>query len=249
MSRRIDFLAKIQGQSDYQILPSRDRTEIDLLVDEYNRSGMNEHLARRLHAELVRLGENRAFLDAAQKNELRAVLRTERSPAVRRRNINLILFVLSAAAFVAIIFFTVHSMSERNPSPPPAGTIQQNQQKQIPVQNTALQQFQADWGPFTQITGQPPARYLLLLDAGATYQSQWVLPPDSQWAPDITGDVPSVDIHGSYADITDTTGTPYTVGVGQPFVIAGNPQIILRVDPAGNIYYMSIAHGTVIRVK
>ena len=251
MSRGTDFLVKIQGQSDYNILPEKDRKEIDSIVALYEQHGMNDTLRRRIHSQLVRLGQNYAFLDTGQRKELLDAIRAERSStALSRPGAGRVLILgCLAVVFAVILTVTAYSLQNRNPSPPPAGTIQQNQQKQIPVQNTALQQFQADWGPFQQITSNPDSDYLLLLQSGNTFQSHWVLPEDRQWAPDITGDIPSADIHGPYADITDQSGLPYTVRIGEPFVLAGNPQIILRVDPAGNVYYMSIAHGASIRVK
>ena len=75
MSQEIDFLARIQGQPDYPILPDTDRLEIDSLVREYAGLGMTADLRRRARSQLIRLQENHAFLDAGQSAELRKILK------------------------------------------------------------------------------------------------------------------------------------------------------------------------------
>lgn len=96
MSQEIDFLARIQGQPDYPILPDTDRLEIDSLVREYAGIGMTADLRRRARSQLIRLQENHAFLDAGQSAELRKILKPRTDPLV----ILAVVFLIIAAIIV-----------------------------------------------------------------------------------------------------------------------------------------------------
>jgi hypothetical protein len=67
------------------------------------------------------------------------------------------------------------------------------------------------------------------------------------WAQDIGGNVSSVEVSGGNATITDADGIGYTVGIGQAFIISGNPDTVLLIGPDSTVMSMSLAQATAVR--
>ena len=137
-----------------------------------------------------------------------------------------------------------------NGAPPPAGPVAAAPQHPAPGPLTDLQQFRADWnvpGSATADAGNPQA--LVLLQDGLYYASPWTVPAgDPGWQDNLDDAGFTITVHGSQADVTDSTGITYTVAVGQPFVLASNTQLVLRVIKDGTIQSMPNGpHAIVIR--
>jgi len=116
--------------------------------------------------------------------------------------------------------------------------------------STDLQALKQDFGPWRQLTGQSTGSPgLLLLQGGSAYASeQWTVPPNATWwAPDLGGNVTSVQPAGGRAAITDADGTGYTVGINQAFIISSNPDTVLLISPGGTVMSMSLAQATAVR--
>ena len=129
---------------------------------------------------------------------------------------------------------------------PPAAGLQQ-----VAPGSTPLQDFEHDWGPWTQLPAsqqdpQTGAPALLLLDQGRYLVSGWVIPACVTWNQDLSGDIAATEMHGSYALITDADGNLYVVGTGQPFVLSRDPGTILKVDPAGSTWSITTAHAAAV---
>jgi hypothetical protein len=116
--------------------------------------------------------------------------------------------------------------------------------------STSLQNLKQDFGPWKQLAGPAtgsPA--LLLLQSGAAEASgKWTVPGSAAgWSQDLGGNVASATVSGGRAAITDADGVGYTVGVGQPFIVAGNPGTVLLVNRGGTVMSMSLAQATAVR--
>lgn len=120
----------------------------------------------------------------------------------------------------------------------------------VPPGSTDLQNLRQDFGPWRQVTGRAAeAPGLLLLNGGAvTASRKWAVPIDvAGWAPDLGGNVSSVAVSGGRAAITDADGVSYTIGAGQPFIIASNPGTVLQIRVNGTVLSMSLAQATAVR--
>jgi len=169
--------------------------------------------------------------------------------------------VITAAAAVviviaAVIIAVVGIEGNTHQGEPTPGTAQQNPPaQQIAPGTTDLQNLQKEWGPWQQLTpsdqspqtGQPA---LLLLQTGGYFVSMsWTIPANSSgWQQDIGGNVSNVDVHGNYADITDADDNPYIVGINQPFIVSSNPDVVIKIDPTGNVWTMSLSQATALRL-
>lgn len=135
-------------------------------------------------------------------------------------------------------------------SPPAAGAPANPGQDQQQGQLTDLQQFRADWNVPSGANAydENPAGLVLLQD-GLYYPAPWSVPAgDSGWAPDTTGTITGQPvIRGSQADVTDSDGNTWTVAVGQPFVLASNPQVVLRVLRDVTVQSMPQPHAIAVR--
>lgn len=138
-------------------------------------------------------------------------------------------------------------------SGPPAATAS-GQSPGVPVVapgSTDLQALRQDFGPWRQLTGQPPAgspALLLLQDGAAAASARWTVPPTATWwAQDLGGNVTSVAASGYYAVIADADGISYTVGINQAFVLASNPGTVLLISPSSTVMSMSLAQATAVR--
>lgn len=144
----------------------------------------------------------------------------------------------------------VHALAgSSNGAPPPAGPVAQAPQHPAPGPLTDLQQFRADWNvPAVAIGAAGNAQQLVLLQDGLYYPSPWTVPAgDPGWQDNLDDAGFTVTVHGSLADVTDSTGITYTVAVGQPFVTAGNTQLVLRVLRDGTIQSMPGPHAIAVR--
>lgn len=167
-------------------------------------------------------------------------------------------YAVIALIVIAIVWLAVAGVSTGPGSNgnPPAQTGQQvPDQQQVPVSTTGLQQFETDWGPFTQLaTSQENpssgAPALILLNSGGYYLSRWdVATTGSGWVRDNEGRVLSRTVQGTYAVFTDADGQQWVTGTNQPFVLAGDPSVIIRIDPAGDVWTMPASHAITLRTR
>lgn len=154
--------------------------------------------------------------------------------------------VVAVAAAIGISRY----IGAHQPGPPAAGPVQAGEPIGVPPGSTDLQNLRQDYGPWRQLTGtttDSPA--LLLLDNGAASASRrWAVPAAGPgWQPDLGGDLTSATVSGDQAAIADADDVDYTVGVGQPFVIASNPGTVLLVTRGGTVMSMSLAQATAVR--
>jgi len=134
-------------------------------------------------------------------------------------------------------------------SPPAAGAPVNPAQQPAQGPLTGLQQFRADWNvpaAASPSAGTSQAQLVLLQD-GLYYPAPWAIPAgDPGWAADTTGSV-TATVSGGQADVTDSDGTTWTVSVGQPFVLSGNPQVVLRVLRDATVQSMPGPHAIAVR--
>lgn len=201
--------------------------------------------------------------ERAQLNQILEPPRAQRftpqewPPRSARRPINRRPLVIAAVliALSSVGGVTAYVVASTDRSGPPAGTAQQHPPaQQVQPGTTDLQQLKQNYGPWQQLTpsdqkpqtGQPA---LLLLDGGGYFAStKWTVPAGAPgWQQDIAGNVNNVDVKGNYADITDADSNPYIVGIDQPFIVSSNPGTVLRIDPAGSVFSMSLAQATAQR--
>jgi hypothetical protein len=96
--------------------------------------------------------------------------------------------------------------------------------------------------------------FLAMIDArerlpGGSYVSQrWTVPAGAPgWTRPAASDVASARVDGDQVSIADADGGAWIVGVGQPFVFAGAPGTVLRIDRDGAVCSLSLAQATAAR--
>lgn len=214
---------------------------------------MNPPLTRDQAAELAAVISRSAALPHAQLRPRPRPQRELRFPPVRHAVLAIIAAIIVIAAGLSVSALLTGSPDSPAVAVPVAA--QQPGQQQVPAGYTQLEQFEADWGPFTQLIADPlhpqtGAPALLLLRDGGYYRSAWDLPAgDPGWSPDQSGSITSVTVHGTWALITDADGNQWVVGIGQPFVLAGNPGAVFQVDRAGTVLSTSTAHASTVRTR
>lgn len=252
-------------------LPEGDGTTLDGLLASVRRLGPDNGLESQARFWLIGYRQMNPLLTDAQRAELDAVIDRDPQwwpphgppgiPVDRNkggfwtRDLLRDARIVSIAALVflaclAIIGFTVSIVvSDSGNSTPPAAGAPAGPAQQIPAGATDLQRFRADWNAPSAATadaGNPAA--LVLLQDGLYYPVPWgVRAGDAGWQPDTTGSV-TATVQGRQADVTDSNGTTWTVAVGQPFVIASNPQAVFRVLGEFAIQSMPQPHAIVVRV-
>jgi hypothetical protein len=157
-----------------------------------------------------------------------------------------VVVIVAVAAAIGISQY----IGAHQPGPPAAGPAQAGEPIGVPPESTNLQDLRQDYGPWQQLAGtttDSPA--LLLLNNGAASASRrWTIPAAGPgWQPDLGGDLTSATVSGDQAAIADADDVDYTVGVGQPFVIASNPGTVLLVTRGGTVLSMSLAQATAVR--
>jgi hypothetical protein len=258
-SPALDFLAAIAARERtgaFAMLDAADRDTLNRILRNYHDRGVTPGLERQARTFLISYRELNTYtrmLDAAEREQLDQILA---APVAERevpwRWITIATAVIVGAGLAIGIGVVIASGAASNQSgPPPASsTVQQAAPPQMAPGSTDLQQLKQDYGPWRQLT--PPdtgGPDLLLLQDGAYYASaRWTVPPAATgWQTDLGGNVSSVQVSGNHASITDADGNPYTVGINQPFIVSGNPDTVLRVDPSGTVLSMSLAQATAVR--
>lgn len=274
----LDFLRKVEvwqqapgGTAGIAVLmPDREEATLEKILAEARKPGasrgwteawarnwligyreMNPPLTGNQRAELDQVIDRSAGLPYAQLGP---------RPGPRRAGLPGYRFgVIIGASMAALIILALLIGQLVSGSKPPApvtggGAAQQGQaQQQVPAGTTLLDNFKADWGPFTQlpVSEQDPqtgAPALLFCENGGYYTAKWSVPAaDQVWSADLGGNIAAVDVHGNWALVTDADGNNWVVGTGQPFVIARNPTAVLRVDPAGTVLAIPESHAIAIR--
>jgi hypothetical protein len=252
-------------------LEAAEVTRLDELLASYQKNGRHSALEEQARLFLVTYRErefNSRVLSDAERRRLDELLTRPtlpiatpiaRSPRTISRgpitSWNPRFLVVTVVSVVLVTLGIGISVVNSWHSDPPTGTVQQH----VPPQNVApaatdLQNFKQNYGPFRQLTPsaarpQTDAPALLFLeDSGYFVSTKWIVAPGSSgWAIDIAGNVNNVAVNGSHIDITDANGTPYIVGVDQAFVVSSNPGTVLRIDPTGNVFSMSLAQATAVR--
>jgi hypothetical protein len=262
-SPALDFVATIAGRERmgaFAMLDRADRDALDRILRSYHERGVTASLERQARTFLISYRELNKYtrtLDSAEREKLDQLLGDPAPPRpVRWRWLAVAVAVVLAAGLAFAIRDLVTPDQAGPPAASSAGQQAAGQQAagQVPPGSTDLQLLKQDYGPWRQLTtegadGTAQGAWLLLLQDGAYFAStRWTVPPGVPgWQPDLGGNVSGVQLAGKHASITDADGNPYTIGINQPFIVAGNPETVLRVDPAGTVLSMSLAQATAVR--
>jgi len=268
----LDFLRKVQvWQEDdanktaglVVVMPDSEDQTLAGLLRTFDSLGATSGLENRARYWLIgyrELEDRQRVLTEDQRAELHAITdrlmsdyRQAHAQPRQRRHLKPWQWITIAAASVLIGFGAaglVHALAgSSNGAPPPARPVAQAPQHPAPGLLTDLQQFRADWNvPAVAIGAAGSPQALVLLQDGLYYPSPWTVPAgDPGWQDNLDDAGFTVTVHGSLADVTDSTGITYTVAVGQPFVTAGNTQLVLRVLRDGTIQSMPGPHAIAVR--
>jgi len=241
------------------------------ILRDYDKYGTSTNLEERARHFLVIYRERESFsrvLTQDERAELNAILAPKPRPSepdYRRNPRSSFVWpppswgakrILALAAALAVVIAGGIVVATSSPQGEPPASISQEHAPAVQVApgTTDLQNLKQNYGPWTQLTpsdqrpqtGQPAV--LLLEDGGYFASTKWTITPNaSGWQQDIAGNVGNIDIKGSHADITDANGSPYLVGIDQPFVVSSNPGTLLRIDPTGSVFAMTLAQATAVR--
>jgi hypothetical protein len=275
-SLALDFLAMIDARERlpggaFAILDEADRATLRELLRGYHEQGLTGALERRARTFLIsyrELDKHAGVLDAAERERLGQILgepplagqllgqspvsgQSAASPgrSTPWRWVSATGFAVLAAAGLGLgVAGHVSSHQAGPPAPVVQGQALPDQQS-LP-QGTGLQNLRQEYGPWRQLT-RPAAGNLavLLLQGGGAYVSQrWTVPAGAPgWTRPAASDVASARVDGDQVSITDADGGAWIVGVGQPFVFAGAPGTMLRIDRDGAVWSLSLAQATAAR--
>jgi len=271
----LDFLRKVQvWQEDdanktaglVVVMPDSEDETLAGLLRTFDSLGATSGLENRARMWLIgyrELEDRQRVLTEDQRAELHAIIdrllsdyreqRQNAKPSRQRRRLRpwqWIAVGLASALIGLGAAGLVHALAgSGNGSPPAAGPVAAAPQHPAPGPLTDLQQFRADWNvPAVAIGAAGNAQQLVLLQDGLYYPSPWTVPAGVPgWQDNLDDAGFTVTVHGSLADVTDSTGITYTVAVGQPFVPAGNTQLVLRVLRDGTIQSMPGPHAIAVR--
>jgi hypothetical protein len=264
-SPALDFLAMIDARERlpggaFAILDEADRAILREVLRGYHEQGLTGALERRARTFLIsyrELDKHAGVLDAAERERLGQILgeppvsgRPAASPgrSTPWRWVSATGFAVLAAAGLGL--GVAGHVSSHQAGPPPVVQGQALPDQQYLPQGTGLQNLRQEYGPWRQLTrpaaGNPA---LLLLQDGGSYVSQrWTVPAGAPgWQRPAASDVASARVDGDQASITDADGGAWVVGVGQPFVFAGAPGTVLRIDQDGTVWSLSLAQATAAR--
>jgi hypothetical protein len=262
----LDFLRKVQVWQDDRTgtaaglavaLPDGDQTTLSALLDQVQHTGPTTMLESQARFWLVGYQQMSPPLTQAQAAELAAILtETGARPVpdirnVRHRPARLILLAVLLICLLGAGLSTAALVTGTgNSSPPAAGAPARPPAGPQQGPLTDLQQFRADWSvPAAASPDSGRPGQLVLLADGLYYPSPWTIPAgDPGWVADTSETVTGTPaVHGDLADITDSDGTVWTVAVGQPFVLAANPQVVLRVLRDATVQSMPQPHAITVR--
>ena len=255
------------------VMPGHEQSELGEILAEADTAGnqnWSENRARRWLVGYREMENEQHVLTTGQRAELEAVVRqvaaedrltgtrtahwTPRRKPLSRNRLTVLIILVTVITGVAVaigIAAIIQAATGTGNGSPPAAGAPANPAPPQPGQLTDLQHFRADWN--VPLVASPdagnPARLVLLQD-GLYYPTPWVVPAgDAGWVTDTTGSIAGQPvINGGQAGVTDSNGTTWTVAVGQPFAVASNPQVILRVLHDGTVQSMPGAHASAIRV-
>jgi hypothetical protein len=266
----LDFCQKVRTWQDAEgassglplLVPARDLSDLDALLAGVQVSGPSPLLEDRARRWLIgyrELEDQQRVLTEAQRAELNDVVgqlsgtpyRTH-APA-RRKPLRGRVITAAVVAVIALLagIGTRALIGSGNGSPPPAGPVAAQPAGPQPGALTDLQRFRADWNvPAVAVGSAGNPAGLVLLQDGLYYPAPWGIPAgDAGWVTDTTGSITgSPQVHDGLADVTDVNGTTYTVAVGQPFVLASNPQVVLRVLRNAAVQVIPQPHAIAVRV-
>jgi hypothetical protein len=172
----------------------------------------------------------------------------QRSPRYLRIAIiaGVLTFLVSLTGIAAVHFLSGPGAV----SQPVAGAPVNPGQQPVPGGQTDLQQFRADWkvpAVAQASAGDSPVQVVLLQD-GLYYPAPWGIPAgDPGWAADTAGSITAAVSYSQVA-VTDNDGNTWTVTIGQPFVLASNPQVVFRVLRDATIQSMPQTHAIAVRI-
>lgn len=273
----LDFLRKVEvwqhapgGTAGLAVmLPEGDDTTLGGLLARIRADGPSTGLESQARYWLIGYRETNPPLTEAQRTELDAVIDRDpqwwpppprgKIPDVRNKGGFWTARRVRAAVIGAVAGLVLgltgagiwHAVGgSGNGSPPAAGAPANPAAGPQAGPLTDLQRFRADWGipaaasPEAGLPGQ-----LVLLQDGLYYPSPWGIPSgDPGWVAGTSGTVAGTPaVHDGLADITDSDGTTWTVAVGQPFVLAPDPQVVLRVLRDAAVQSMPQPHAIAVR--
>jgi hypothetical protein len=269
----LDFLRRVEiwqqaagGTAGIAVpMPEGDDATLASILNQVRTAGGTTRLEAQARNWLIGYREMQPPLTPSQAAQLGAVIdgmpsteqAIQQSPEWRFPRPSRVVQVILAVAVAALIALGgVYLLIGSQPD----NSVQQGSQsqqhqapQQVPPGSTDLQNFESDWGPFRQlaVSDQGPqtgAPALLLLNQGGYYQAKnWALPGNAGWTADLGGNVQSVEVISHHADITDADGNLWVIGINQPFVFAGNPGTVLKIDPIGTVLAIPESHAIATR--
>jgi hypothetical protein len=264
----LDFLRKVEvwqespgGTAGLAVaMPEGEERTLAGLLSEFRTRGATASLEAQARYWLVGYREANPPLTAGQEAELDDVIhgsiaarqhREQHWRPSRTMQRVIVAAIVGALALAAGIATRAALGGNGEQGSPPAAGAPVNPAP-APAQGgaTDLQRFRADWNvPAVAIGSAGNPAGLVLLQDGLYYPAPWGIPAgDAGWQlGDLTGSV-TADVHGDQADVTDSNGTPYTVAVGQPFVISANPQVVFRILRNAIVQSMPQPHAIAVRV-
>jgi hypothetical protein len=250
------------------LMPAREQADLDHILAQVRQASTAglpplEERARYWLVGYRELERQQRVLTEQQRTELNAVVdrlapapRKTRQRQIRQRTGEPVILAVIIALTSILILVGVLGIrmlvTSGNGSPPAAGAPADPGQQPAPGALTDLQQFRADWNvPAGASASAGHPAQLVLLQNGLYYPAPWSVPAgDAGWVPDTTGTLAGQPaIHGNQADVTDSDGTAWTVAVGQPFVLAANPQVVLRVLRDAAVQSMPQPHAIAVRTS
>lgn len=267
----LDFLRKVEvwqqapgGTAGLAVvMPEGDEKTLARLLSETASQGPTSRLESQARYWLVGYRETEPPLTRAQREELDAIIaevpplphqaQVRQSGPARIQHRPLMILGITLV-LIGLIFCgkaVVSAVSGSSQGSPPAAGAPVNPAQQ-PAQGplTDLQQFRADWNvpAVASASAGNSQVQLVLLQDGLYYPAPWAIPGgDSGWVTDTSAGVSVFHVHNGLAYVTDSDGTMWTVAVGQPFVLASNPQVIFRVLRDGTIQSVPEPHAIAVR--
>lgn len=264
------------GSAALAILDDADRNTLGSILAQYQRNGSSAEIRRRARVFLTKYREqdsHAGVLTPAERQRLDGILSVsdDRKPQPPRRprqphemagqwrvpRLALVAVIVSSSIAISTAVYRHLSDSTSGQSANTNSQVNNHRPvQQVPAVPTDLQRTESRLGPWQTIspsdqrpqTSQPA---VLLMDLGNTEAStKWAISTTGGWFPDQTASVDSIMVHGTYVDFTDANGTPYVVGINQPFVLGDvNPGTVFRITPGGTPESIPLASATRVPLK